>query len=116
MDHRGPEYGAYNSHSAAYTTVLSDAGTVILHPGSDTTARTFTIDSNANVAYPIGTILVFVNEHAAGVLTIAITSDTMYFAGSGTTGSRTLAADGIAVAIKTASTKWLIAGSGSGLT
>ncbi len=116
MDHRGNEFEPYNSHSANYTTLLTDAGTVLLHPAADTTARTFTIDSNANVAFPINTILVFVNAHGAGVLTIAITSDTMYLSSAGTTGSRTLAADGVAVAIKTAATTWEITGSGSGLT
>ena len=41
----------------------------------DANARTFTIDSNANVAYVIGTIIEFVNMSASAV-TIAITSDT----------------------------------------
>lgn len=101
-----------NSNSANYTTVLSDAGKHILHPSADTTARTFTIDSNANVAYPIGTALTFVNQNAGGVITIAITTDTMRLAGAGTTGSRTLAANGIATAIKLTSTEWLINGTG----
>ncbi len=101
-----------NSQSAAYTTVLADAGKHILHPSADTTARTFTIDSNANVAYPIGTALTFVNQAAAGALTIAITSDTMRLAGPGTTGSRTLAANGIATALKLTSTEWIISGTG----
>jgi hypothetical protein len=101
-----------NSKSAAYTTVLADAGNHILHPSADTTARTFTIDSNANVAYPIGTAITFVNQASAGVVTIAITSDTMRLAVSGTTGSRTLAANGIATAIKLTSTEWIISGSG----
>lgn len=99
-----------NSKSAAYTTVLSDAGKHIFHPSADTSARTWTIDSNANVAYPIGTTLSFVNQNAAGVITIAITSDTMRLAGSGTTGSRTLAANGIATALKITSTEWIING------
>jgi hypothetical protein len=112
----GVDYGfaniPQNSKSTAYTTVLGDAGGHILHPAADTTARTFTIDSNANVAYPIGTALTFVNQHGAGVITIAITSDTMRLAGAGTTGSRTLAADGIATALKIASTEWIISGTG----
>ncbi|MGY3653172.1 hypothetical protein ACVWW2_008463 [Bradyrhizobium sp. LM4.3] len=57
--------------SAAYTTILTDAQKHILHPASDNTARIFTIDSNANVAYPIGTALTFVNE--INTVTIAIT-------------------------------------------
>ncbi len=101
-----------NSQSAAYTTVLTDGGKHILHPAADTTARTFTIDSNANVAYPIGTVITFVNENGAGVVTIAITSDTMRLAGAGTTGSRTLAANGIATALKITSTSWIISGTG----
>ena len=101
-----------NSQSAAYTTVLADAGKHLLHPSADTTARTFTIDSNANVPYPIGTAITFVNQDSAGVMTIAITSDTMRLAGAGTTGSRTLAANGIATAIKLTSTEWIISGTG----
>jgi hypothetical protein len=101
-----------NSKSAAYTTVLADAGTHILHPSADTTARIFTIDANATVAYPVGTVLTFINQNAGGVITIKITTDTMRLAGAGTTGDRTLAANGIATAIKVASTEWLISGTG----
>jgi hypothetical protein len=100
-----------NSQSAAYTTVLADAGKVIFHPSTDANARTFTIDSNANVAYVLGTVLTFINM-TSQVVTIAITSDTMYLAGPGTTGSRSLAQYGMATAIKMTSTTWIISGSG----
>ncbi|SCB51867.1 hypothetical protein GA0061099_10232 [Bradyrhizobium yuanmingense] len=96
--------------TAAYTTLLADAQTQILHPASDNNARTFTIDSNANVAYPIGSAITFINE--INTVTIAITSDTLVQAGSGLTGSRTLAANGMATAVKIAATKWMIAGAG----
>jgi len=101
---------AQNSQSAAYTTILSDANKHILHPSSDNNARTFTIDSNANVAYPIGTSITFVNK--INTVTIAITSDTLTLAGAGTTGSRTLAANGMATALKIAATEWMISGAG----
>lgn len=101
-----------NSQSAAYTTVLGDAGKMIYHPGADTTARTWTIDSNANVAYVVGTCITFVNDTSGGVITIAITSDTMILAGAGTTGSRTLAASGIATACKMTSVRWIVNGTG----
>lgn len=101
-----------NSQSAAYTTVLADSGKCILHPSADTSARTWTIDSNANVPYPVGTVITFVNQVSAGVITIAITSDTLYLAGAGTTGSRTLAANGVASAIKMTTTTWIISGAG----
>ncbi len=101
-----------NSQSANYTLVLTDSGKHILHPSTDTTARTFTIPANSTVAYPIGTAVTFVNQNGAGVVTISITTDTMSLAGAGTTGSRTLAANGVATAIKIANTEWIISGTG----
>ena len=101
-----------NSQSAAYTLVLADAGKHILHPSADTTARIFTIPANSSVAFPIGTAVTFVNQNAGGVITIAITTDTMRLAGSGATGSRTLAANGVATALKLTSTEWIISGTG----
>jgi len=101
-----------NSQSAAYALVASDSGKHIYHPSTDTTARIWTIPANASVAYPIGTALTFVNDASAGVITIAITSDTLVLAGTGSTGSRTLAANGCATALKVTSTRWQISGVG----
>lgn len=101
-----------NIQSAAYTLVLADAGKHILHPSADTTARIFTIPANASVAFPIGTAVTFVNQNAGGVITVAITTDVMRLAGAGTTGSRTLAANGVATALKITATEWIISGTG----
>lgn len=101
-----------NSQSAAYTCVLADANKHLYHPSADTTARTWTIPANSSVAYPVGTTLTFVNDSSAGVITIAITTDTLVLAGAGTTGSRSLAANGVATAIKMTSTRWQINGTG----
>ena len=98
-----------NSQSAAYTTVLSDTGKHIIHPSSDNNARTFTIANNSSVAYPIGSVLTFVNM--ANTLTIAINSDTLYLSGNGATGSRTVNTYGIVSALKVGTTSWLISGS-----
>jgi len=95
------------SKSGAYTTVIGDAGKHIYV----TATATITIDSNANVAYPIGTTIAFIAA-AGATVTIAITSDTMYLGGTGTTGSRTLAAYGMATAVKVTSTSWFINGTG----
>ena len=99
-----------NSQSAAYTLVLADSGKTILHPIADDNARTFTIPANSSVAYPVGTVVTFVN--LINDVTIAITDDTMYLAGDGDTSSRTLAAYGVASAVKVASTSWVISGNG----
>ena len=110
------EYGylgiPQNSKSANYTCVLADAGNHILHPSADTTARTFTIPANSSVAYPIGTAITFINQNGAGNVAIVIMTDTMRLAGAGTTGSRTLAANGVATAVKVTATEWIISGVG----
>ena len=98
------------SKSTAYTTVLADANKGIFHPSTDNNARIFTIDSNANVPYDLGTTLVFANK--INTVTIAITSDTLTWAGVGTAGSRSLAANGMATALKVSTTEWLISGQG----
>jgi hypothetical protein len=99
-----------NSQSADYTLVLADSGKTIFHPVADDNARTFTIPANSSVAYPVGTVISFVNLQ--NTVTIAITTDTMYLAGTGTTGSRTLAEYGVASALKVDSTSWVISGNG----
>jgi hypothetical protein len=99
-----------NSQSAAYETVLADSGKTILHPVADDNARTFTIPANSSVAYPVGTVISFVNLQ--NTVTIAITTDTMYLANDGDTGNRTLAEYGMASAMKVASTTWIISGNG----
>jgi hypothetical protein len=100
-----------NSQSAAYTLVLADSGKTIFHPTTDANVRTFTIPANSSVAFPIGTAVSFINM-TSQVVTIAITTDTMYLSSAGTTGSRSLAQYGSATAIKMTTTTWLISGSG----
>lgn len=100
-----------NSQSGNYTCVAADAGKHIFHPSGAGAGDTFTIPANGSVAYEVGTTLTFVNR-ATDAVSIAITSDTMYLAGTGTTGTRTLAENGVATAIKVESTVWLISGPG----
>lgn len=97
-----------NAQSSAYTLVLTDAGKNI-YMASGQAATTITIPANASVAFPIGTAVSFVNM-SSSAMTVAITSDTMYLSGAGTTGSRTLAQYGVATALKLTSTTWIISG------
>lgn len=98
-----------NAQTGDYTFVDTDAGKSIYHNSGST--HTFTIPANASVAYPIGTIIQIVNPNGSGVLTVAITSDTLN-RGDGTagTGSRTMAANSICSVEKTAATVWYITG------
>lgn len=99
-----------NSQSADYTTDADDAGGHILHPTADNNPRTYTIDKNADVPYPLGTAITFAN--LINTITIAIDTDTLIWAEDGSTGSRTLAQWGMATALKVTSTSWLISGTG----
>lgn len=101
-----------SQNGAGYTAVLGDAGKAIMKAAADTSARTYTIPANSSVAYDIGTALTFINEAASGNITISITTDTLVLSPAGTTGSRTLAAYGMATAIKVTATKWMISGTG----
>jgi hypothetical protein len=103
-------YTPQSSKSADYTLVLADAGTDILHPSSDNNPRTFTIPANAVVAFPVGAQINFINK--INTVTIAINTDTLTLAGAGTTGSRTLAANGMATIKKIGTTEWMITGAG----
>ena len=98
-----------STKTTSYTAVLTDAGQQLQFGAASLTG---TIPANASVAYPVGTTLIFVNLYS-GNLTIAINSDTLYLANSGSTGSRTLAGNyGVATALKIGSTSWVISGNG----
>jgi hypothetical protein len=100
-----------NFQSSNYTAVLSDAGKAIT--SNTVSAVTYTIPSNASVAYPLGTVLTFATLAGAGTVTIAINSDTLTLAGTTSTGSRTLSGNsGLATAVKNNTTTWVISGSG----
>ena len=99
-----------NAQTSAYTLVLADSGKHIYMAAAQA-ATTMTIPANGTVAFPIGTAVTFVNM-STNAMTIAITTDTMYLGGTGTTGSRTLAQYGTATALKMTSTTWIISGSG----
>jgi hypothetical protein len=97
------------STATSYTLVAGDQGK---HIYITATGQTITIPANTAVAFPIGSSIAFIAGPSATTVSIAITTDTMYLGGSGTTGTRTLAAYGMATAVKVAATTWFINGSG----
>jgi len=98
-----------NSTATSYTLVAGDQGR---HVYITATGQTITVPANSTTAFPIGTTIVIIAGPSATSTTIAITTDTMYLGGTGTTGSRTLAAYGMATLVKVAATTWFINGSG----
>jgi hypothetical protein len=91
------------------TLAISDAGK---HIYVTTAGQTIAIPDNSLVAYPIGTTLTFIAGPSATTVLIVINQDTLRLAGSSSTGTRTLAANGMATAVKVTSTLWYINGTG----
>ena len=102
--------------SATATTATLAIGDAGKHIYITTTGQTITIPAASSVAYPIGTTLTFIAGPSATTATIAITTDTLRLAGGTSTGSRTLAANGMATAVKVSGTSsagvWYINGTG----
>jgi hypothetical protein len=97
-----------NSKNAPYVLAASDAGEHIYYTAG---GHTVTIPARTVVDFQIGTTITFITAPSVS-LSIAINTDTMYLAGVGTTGTRTLGPNGIATAIKTSATTWIISGNG----
>jgi len=96
--------------ATSYTLVLADAGKTIRH--ADSSAHTFTIPPNSSVAFPLGTIIGFVNV-GSGALTIARGSGvTMRWAGTGSNANRSLGEWGWASIYKVSTDIWMISGAG----
>jgi hypothetical protein len=94
--------------SVSRSFAAADAGKHIYVTSSGTTQ---TIPANGTVAFPIGTTIAVVN--GSGVSTsIAITTDTLRLANSASTGTRTLASNGMCTLVKINSTEWIASGNG----
>jgi hypothetical protein len=100
-----------NIQNGTYTLVAADSGKHLYRAGTATGVAQWVIPSNAQVAFDPGTPVTMVND-GTGNVTVAINSDTLVFAGTGATGSRTLPQYGMASILKVTSTRWLISGAG----
>lgn len=103
-------YTVNTTQTADYTPVLNDAYQT-LTPMNKATAINFTIPTNANVAYPVGTVLTVLNI-GAGTCTIkAVTSGTTTVLSAGAVAAQpTLAQYKSAACIKTATDTWYVVG------
>jgi len=95
--------------SGNHTIVQADWGKTFYH--TDANARTLTINSNANLALPVGFWFRIINGAGAANVTVAITTDTLQrLDGTAGTGSRTVGASSSVLVEKVASTTWGISG------
>lgn len=93
-----------------YTTVLGDAGELVT--GSNGSATTFSIPTNASVAYPVGTVIMFAQVGAGQITINAVTpgTTTINSTGGTATAPKLRAQYSSASAIKTATDVWLVVG------
>jgi hypothetical protein len=99
-----------DAQTGNYTLVLADTGKHVYH-ASGAAAATYTIPANGTVAFATGAAVTFINL-SANAVSLAITTDTLYWSPTGGTGTRTLAQYGVATAVKITSTSWIISGLG----
>jgi hypothetical protein len=94
--------------ASPYTISAADSGK---HIYMTTSGRTITIPANSAAPLQIGTTIVVIN--AASVTTsISINTDILRLAATTLTGTRTLAAHGMATIVKIAATTWIASGNG----
>lgn len=79
--------------------------------GSSNTTGGWAIPANGTWAAPVGTAITLHND-SGSAQSVTITTDTLRLAGSTATGTRTIAARGVATLWKTKSTEWMIMGAG----
>jgi hypothetical protein len=94
--------------STGYVISAVDAGD---HIYMTTTGRNIVIPANSATPLEIGTTVVVINGPGV-TTTISINSDTLALAGTTTTGTRTLAQNGMATLVKVTATRWIASGNG----
>lgn len=101
----------FNTQNGTYSLVITDRGKTIYHTSGS--AHTYTVPTNTSVAFPVGTVVTVINANGGGDVTLAAAVGvTLRQAGSSNTGSRTLAANGVATLIKVDTNTWYISGVG----
>lgn len=108
----GPTFKApvsENTQTTDYTLVIGDANNLVNM--NESGAGTLTIPANASVAFPVGTIIGVTNT-GGGVLTIAITADTLNqgIGGVLVAGSVIAPIGSVYSLVKTGTTTWLASG------
>ena len=104
------QFTALNAQTATYTVVLGDVGKLVTM--SVATANDFQIPTNANVAFPIGTIINVIQIGAGKTTIKAVTSGTTTISSTGATATapELRAQFSSASCIKVATDLWYVVG------
>lgn len=101
----GPIIGTFNQQSATtYTFQLSDANLIV--EGSNGSATTFTIPTNATAEFPVGSTITII-QTGAGQITISPASGVTL---NGTPGTKLRTQWSVATITKRATNTWIIYG------
>jgi hypothetical protein len=98
--------GAGRTAGAQISLILADAAKSVPN-----TLGGWLIPANGSVAFPVGTIIELYNDSGSSQA-VAITSDTLRWEGTASTGARSIAQYGSAVIKKRSATVWSISGTG----
>lgn len=99
-----------NAQASNYTLALADHGKHIRC--TNTGGQVLTVPLNSAVAFPVGTCITIVNNGTNAVIIGPSGAVVMTQAGTGATGSRTLAVNGLCSVLKVATDSWMVTGSG----
>lgn len=97
-----------NTKNANYTLVLDDSGKHLYH--TDATPYSWAIPANSSVAFPLGTVISFVND-GSGDITLTRASGVALIV-FGVDKNATLSQYGVATAIKVGTDRWYVTGTG----
>jgi hypothetical protein len=97
-------------HTADYTLEAEDEGKCIFFSSAHGAGDTVTIPSNASGTFAnLGVTILIVNDSDTDDLEVAIDTDTLYLAGTTTTGPQNIKPKGMALIYRTQTVEWIIA-------
>jgi len=96
--------------SGGRTLAATDAGKHIYVTTNNSQA--IAIPANGTTAFPIGTTIVIVVGNGVTGTTVTITTDTLRLANSSSTGTRSIASNGMGTLLKINTTEWILSGNG----
>ena len=99
-----------NAQNSAYTIAAADQGKVIF--SENVAGQTVTIPANATVAIPVEAAIAIRNRGSNPITVSPAGGVTLRWAGSASTGARTVATDGFAALYQEKADEWVISGTG----
>ena len=104
-------YAVQNAQNGNYTLALTDNGKHIY--SKNVGAQSVIIPTDVAVALPLGALVTVINNGSTAITVDATTNGiTLYQAGNGATGNRTLATKGMCTLVKVEASVWFINGAG----